>query len=203
MENKKMYLGVADMAKILKKELRSRFPNTKFSVVSSSYSGGCSIDVYYTDGPAFEDVDKIVQSYRGKGFDGMIDMSFYYELYLNKDGFLRTYKSEGTADCMGVYNAYSNKLPEGAILVNTSHPYTFTNRKISEEIREKAARDMAKYMGIEYIDMQQRPRNTSYENWYYYTGKILYNANLDGFKGVRDTDCTCGNYEEFYEVYTE
>lgn len=51
------------MAKEIRKELKKKFPATKFSVRSSSYSGGGSVDVRWTDFPTVEAVRKVTQKY--------------------------------------------------------------------------------------------------------------------------------------------
>ena len=62
-------LGAAN----LKTELRRAFPSVKFRVRSRSYSGGCSIDVDWTDGPTSKEVQVISDRYQECDFDGMND----------------------------------------------------------------------------------------------------------------------------------
>ncbi len=64
-------------SKNLKQELRDAFPETKFSVRSSSFSGGDSIDISWTDGPISEEVEKISGKYQQGNFNGMIDLYEY------------------------------------------------------------------------------------------------------------------------------
>ena len=61
----------------IKKELKLKFPGAEFKVSSDSYSGGCSIDVNWTDGPSFEDVEKIINKYQKGHFNGMEDIYEY------------------------------------------------------------------------------------------------------------------------------
>lgn len=68
------YLRVAETAKLVRAALKPAFPGIKFSVTSSSYSGGASIRVGWTDGPTTRAVDRIVGPFAGAGFDGMIDL---------------------------------------------------------------------------------------------------------------------------------
>lgn len=61
---------------MIRLELKEKFPNTKFSVRSQTYSGGDSVDVAYTmtlDAPKRSEVEAIVFSYQGGRFDGMTD----------------------------------------------------------------------------------------------------------------------------------
>lgn len=71
------YKTTAEVAKIIRKELAANFPGIKFSVRSSTYSGGSSIRVEYTDGPAYEKVNSLVRKFNGASFDGMIDLKSY------------------------------------------------------------------------------------------------------------------------------
>lgn len=64
-------------AKNIKKELAKAFPNIKFSVRSSSYSGGDSIDVHWDMGPTSKEVDAIIGKYQEGSFDGMNDLYTY------------------------------------------------------------------------------------------------------------------------------
>jgi Large polyvalent protein associated domain 29 len=82
------YLSCADTAKLVRKALKSEFPGVKFSVRSSTYAGGASISVGWTDGPVVPDVDAVVEPYRGADFDGMTDMQSYrpHTLMANPDG---------------------------------------------------------------------------------------------------------------------
>ena len=69
----KQYLSCADTAKLVRAALKESFPGVKFSVRSSVYSGGASINVSYTDGPTYEQVKSIVGAFEGSYFDGMTD----------------------------------------------------------------------------------------------------------------------------------
>jgi hypothetical protein len=69
-------LSVAETAKLVRAELKREFPGVKFSVRSSSYSGGASIDVRWTDGPTGKDVDRVLKPYEGARFDGMTDLKY-------------------------------------------------------------------------------------------------------------------------------
>lgn len=63
----------AAAAKAIRAELKAAFPTVKFSVTSESYTGGNSVRVEYTDGPAFATVQAIVDRYVYGSFDGMTD----------------------------------------------------------------------------------------------------------------------------------
>lgn len=77
------YISVSDTAKLVRSTLKADFPNTKFSVRSSSYSGGASITVSWTDGPTERQVTELVGQYSGSTFDGMQDLRSYHTSVLN------------------------------------------------------------------------------------------------------------------------
>ena len=67
------YISVVETAKMLRAALKEAFPGVKFSVRSSSYSMGASINISYTDGPSAEQVRAITGNFEGSYFDGMTD----------------------------------------------------------------------------------------------------------------------------------
>ena len=69
----KKYLSVVETAKLVRQALKEAFPGFRFSVRSSSYSGGASINIRWTDGPRQTDVDAVVNTFAGATFDGQTD----------------------------------------------------------------------------------------------------------------------------------
>ena len=67
------YLSCAETAKLVRAALKEAFPGVKFSVKSSTYAGGASINVAYTDGPSASQVEGITNAFQGSYFDGMTD----------------------------------------------------------------------------------------------------------------------------------
>ena len=67
------YLTCAETAKLVRAALKEVFPGVKFSVKSSVYAGGASINVSYTDGPSASQVEGIAKAFQGAYFDGMTD----------------------------------------------------------------------------------------------------------------------------------
>jgi hypothetical protein len=80
------YLSCAETAKLVRNALKPAFPGVKFSVRSSTYAGGASIHIGWTDGPQEAEVDKVVQPYAGSSFDGMIDLKTSNTDWLYPDG---------------------------------------------------------------------------------------------------------------------
>ena len=69
-----VYIDTVDVAKIARKSLKQRWPHTKFSVRSSRYAGGSSIDVSWLDGPTTKAVEAAVGHLEGSDFDGTTDL---------------------------------------------------------------------------------------------------------------------------------
>ena len=67
------YLSCAETAKLVRAALKESFPGVKFSVTSSVYSMGASINIKYQDGPTYEQVKSVVSNFEGSYFDGMTD----------------------------------------------------------------------------------------------------------------------------------
>lgn len=63
-----------ETAKKIRIELKKNFPGTKFSVTSSTFSMGSSVDVSWTDLPKQKEVDAILNKFQSGSFDGMQDM---------------------------------------------------------------------------------------------------------------------------------
>ena len=64
----------AETAKAIRKELKAKFPNIKFSVRSESFSMGNAVNVKYTDGVPREEVEKVLYKYEYGKFNSMEDM---------------------------------------------------------------------------------------------------------------------------------
>ncbi|KKB60809.1 hypothetical protein WM40_27045 [Robbsia andropogonis] len=67
------YLSCADTAKLVRASLKEAFPQCRFSVRSSTYAGGASISIRWTDGPNHTQVEFITGKFAGSYFDGSID----------------------------------------------------------------------------------------------------------------------------------
>ena len=79
------YLTCAETAKLIRAELRRCYPGVKFSVRSSTYAGGASIRVEWTDGPTDEAVTGTARVFAGARFDGMVDLKSYVSTGLCPD----------------------------------------------------------------------------------------------------------------------
>ncbi|ALR06272.1 hypothetical protein XFHB_04800 [Xylella fastidiosa] len=67
------YFTCAETAKLVRKALKESFPDIKFSVKSSNYSGEASIRLKWIDGPNFKQIKPISKCFKSSYFDGSID----------------------------------------------------------------------------------------------------------------------------------
>jgi len=71
------YIDAAEVAKLVRKDLKEHFPAIKFSVRLDRYAGGSSINVDWTDGATRAAVEAVAGKYHGCDFDGMQDLETY------------------------------------------------------------------------------------------------------------------------------
>ena len=67
----------ANCASAIREELKKVFPNVKFSVKSSNFAGGDSVNITWTNGPTYKEVNEITNKYQSGRFDCMTDMYEY------------------------------------------------------------------------------------------------------------------------------
>jgi hypothetical protein len=77
------YVSAAETAKIIRAELKKRWPKAKFSVRSKTYTGGGSINIDWVDGPALAEVERIAKRFEGASFDSMQDLKSYHDSTYN------------------------------------------------------------------------------------------------------------------------
>jgi len=120
------YLSVTDTAKLVRQVLARQYPRTRFSVRSSKYSGGASIHINWTDGPAESEVSPFIKQFEGADFDGMVDLKTHNSHYLLEDGSAILAHAEGTNGSLPEIN---NRLPvSGLREVHFGADYIFCNR---------------------------------------------------------------------------
>ena len=80
------YLTCAETAKLVRETMKVEFPGQKFSVRSSTYAGGASIRIGWTDGPTAAQVQSVTKIFEGSTFDGMID---FIQGYIDDEGMMK------------------------------------------------------------------------------------------------------------------
>lgn len=124
------YISPADTARLIRSALKLAFPGVPFGVRTRTYSGGSSINVRWTDGPAKARVDDALSGFVGRDFDGMIDMAFSSDCYMTRAGTIGFARTSGTVGSRGVIPAASSPVPYGAALVIFGS-YIFTDRALT------------------------------------------------------------------------
>ncbi|DBA34824.1 MAG: hypothetical protein HXS54_06060 [Theionarchaea archaeon] len=79
---KKPWIKASAQAALIKKALQREFPSTKFSVCSSTYSGGASVNITWTDGPCSSEVSKIANQFEGLSSDEIFDTKYSWDTWL-------------------------------------------------------------------------------------------------------------------------
>ena len=66
MKPESRYMPVAEVAKLIRAELKTAYPDIKFSVRSKSYSMGSSISIHWTDGLSSKQINAITGKFAGE-----------------------------------------------------------------------------------------------------------------------------------------
>lgn len=69
--------GPVVAARNIRTELKRSFPSVKFNVRTEKYAGGNSVNISWTDGPNWQQVEEITNKYAGGHFNGMDDSYEY------------------------------------------------------------------------------------------------------------------------------
>jgi len=158
----------------IKRELQKAYPGIKFSVKSKSFSMGDDVNVNWELGPTTNEVQGLIDKYQQGNFDGMIDL-YEYDHDPQREAFR---KAHGETK------------------------YAMANRHIPDYvydviIRELCQRQRVPFEGpIHNIHLMGEWATT----WVH---RILGKTNVPpGAKitGLSKTDCTCGRWEDFFNV---
>ena len=178
------YLSCAETAKLVRKALKENFSSQKFSVRSSTYAGGASIDVSWTNGIPSDEVNKICSQFNGSGFDGMVDYRFSKQHWIMPDGSIMTAHSEGS-QCTGGYNPeYDCDKPHpDAKKVRFGADSVHAQRDITEDALKSAAKQIAELNNIEFEDMNDRPKEGFFaargDCWWGIARELLWTQEMD------------------------
>lgn len=160
-ETEKWY-SCAETAKLVRVALAKNFPGVKFSVRSSVYSGGSSIDVRWYLGPTTKEVDAIACQYESADFDGSIDMETLKDHWLLPDGSAIVRDAQGTEGSMGYIPAEHNPAPAGAVKVHFGAHYVQCQRQYFQkdweeehQLVEQVAKDMCALQHVEWQGYDQ------------------------------------------------
>lgn len=151
------YLHAKDAAAMCRARLKAVFPATKFSVRSSNYAGGSSVNITWTDGPTAKAVRNEVEEYGGAGFDGMIDLKYHHDSWLipgqsaaNSAPYpiVMAARCSGTEGSRGTVPAFGlSERPAGAELVSFHNWPPSLQRTISPAFAKRLVAQIAEYWG--------------------------------------------------------
>lgn len=131
--SEKTYLTCAETAKLVRGALKTAFPGVTFSVRSSTYSGGASITVGWTDGPRSTVVDEVIGIFSGADFDGMVDLKVDNTHWLHPDGTVTLARRPGTTGSFA--EIIGDPSGPTAQLVSFGADFIFAQRDISPEFQ--------------------------------------------------------------------
>ena len=144
-------LSVAETARIIRAALETAFTGVKFSVQSEKYSGGCSVNVSWTDGPTGEEVDAVAGMFKGKRFDGMIDMAWTAKLWLLPDGTATVASDPGSEGSGGTCAAVRQWMPHPDAKLICTGADVFCRRDLSQDFKARIQGFIARRGGWENV----------------------------------------------------
>lgn len=129
-----------DVATLVRDRLKREFPGVKFMVRTSKYSGGSSVNVFWTDGPTQSQVDAVIGCYSFSRFDGMIDMQHSKTNWLTPEGAVCLAYDRGTEGSKGSHPEQIGEDPRpGWVMVRGGTDFVFTHRDMSEDYSQQLA----------------------------------------------------------------
>ena len=138
-------ISTVDTSKLIRKQLKKNFPKTKFRVRSR----GDAIYVSWNDAQTDDQVNDIIQQYKGGGFDGMIDLEYFCDSWLLPDGTAGTLRTQGTEGSRGYVPSYEGQLPPGAKPVRFGAQYIIPTRSISDKYFKEKADEVIKDFALD------------------------------------------------------
>lgn len=149
-----VYIGATDTAKLIRAALKSKFSSVKFSVRTSKYAGGASIQIDWTDGPTAAMVEAVIAPFEGAGFDGMEDYKYSKGAWLLPDGTAALRSVEGH---FGADRQELEAETDGALPVHFGADFLFTRRQITPEAMRRALQSYAtRYPGDDLAEAIKR-----------------------------------------------
>jgi hypothetical protein len=145
MSQPKQYVPSAEIAKMVRAQLKLRFPGVVFSVRKRP---GGSIDVAWVDGPIERDVADVVEPFGGAGFDGMIDGSYVKQPWYCPEHGARLARVYGHGQ--GLDGEKQPACCGKAEQINSLADYVFAKRQYSPEFRAQVEADVSEKYGMPY-----------------------------------------------------
>jgi hypothetical protein len=158
------YIDTADVAKLIRLNLKKAFPGVKFSVRLQRYSSGSSIDVRWTDGPTKAEVKTITHAFQGGRFDGMIDLQYAANSWHCDTHPARVAETYGHG--MGLDGVHESRCCAKAELVHFGASFVFEHRELSDEFTTELAAKVRKDSGLA-ADAPMDARLPQGSRWHY------------------------------------
>lgn len=140
-------IDTAEVAKMIRVELKKAHAGVKFSVRTDRYAGGSSISVGWTDGPTRDQVEKVTAPFAGARFDGMIDLKSYVDSWWCKEHGASVAHAYGHSYDNGTVNP---RCCAEAEAVSFGGDYVFARRTLSAEFTAELAAELTKIWGYVY-----------------------------------------------------
>lgn len=142
------FVDAADVAKLIRKDLKRNFPGVKFSVRTDKYSGGASIHVGWTDGPTSKAVDAVTSGYAGGRFDGMTDLAYSANSWYCPTHGARMAETYGHGN--GLDTTGASRCCSEAGLMHSLANFVFTSRELSPELHARLVAQVEAETGTAY-----------------------------------------------------
>lgn len=140
------YVDTAEVAKLIRRQLKNNHPGIKFSVRLGRYSGGSSIDIRWIDGPTVKTVEKTTAAFAGRRFDGMIDLQYGANSWYCAEHGARVAVTYGHG--MGLDGVHESRCCAKAELVHFGASFVFEHRELSDQFVSELAVKIRKDSGM-------------------------------------------------------
>lgn len=158
------YIDTAEVAKMLRPFLKREFPGVKFSVRIERYAGGSSVDVFWTDGPTVDQVEKVSNGFRGGRFEGMTDCAYSADSWFCPEHGARAAVTYG-CDLGSNNDVQASRCCARAELVHFMAKHVSTHRTLSPEFTAELRATVARKSGLpaEADDHTRLPEGSLYQ----------------------------------------
>lgn len=145
------YIDTRDVAKLVRKHIKTAFPGVKFSVRIDRYAGGSSVGVVWTDGPVEQSVRTFLHAFRGGRFNGQTDCAYSADSWYCPQHGARPAEAYGSdqADDNG---PLASRCCAQAELVHFGATSMDTRRALSPEFTAELEARVCKRFGVDAYD---------------------------------------------------
>lgn len=202
-QDQTVYLNTVDTAKVIRKILKESFPELKFKVRSSIYSGGSSIHVKWINGPSNKQVEEKIKHLESAGFDGSIDLKYYKRHWLLPNGEIIQASSEGSENSGGYRENWESEKPLGAKPCSLGADYIFCDRELTEEVIKECYKTIIKEENIKVNPENLQSSfefNNEYFNPYQLVWRFTNELDFTNFKELKAIPFYSGSRFGGYEV---